>query len=160
MVHLGIAIMAVGIIGSNAFQVNREVSLAEGESVTVGRYTLIYEGSFIRQKPGKEVAGSRLTVRRGGRDIGVVTPQTEFHRNFQDQPSSKIAISSTLLEDLYVFQASRPAEGRVTLSIFVNPLVLWVWVGGATLLLGVVIAAWPDPRLVRVPALGAVARRA
>ena len=152
IVHLGIVVIAIGIIGSNAFQTNREVSLAEGESVSVGRYTLTYESSFARVEGAKENVGSVVAVQRGGKDAGVVVPRTEYYSNFDGQPSSKIAISSTALDDLYIFQASRPADGRVTLSIFVNPLVVWLWIGGAILLLGILIAAWPEPRMVRVPA--------
>lgn len=147
VVHLGIILIAIGIIGSTAFQINREVSMNKGESIAIGRYVLTYEESFSKIDPEKEILGSILTINRNGNDIGTMIPSTEFYNKFQGQPSSKIAISTTLLDDLYIFQASRPKDDQVTLSIFVNPLVMWIWIGGATLIFGILIAAWPEKRI-------------
>ena len=50
-------------------------------------------------------------------------------------------------EDLYVtLLAHDPASGEVTLHVFVNPLVAWIWIGGGVVALGAVFAAWPDRR--------------
>ena len=146
IVHIGIILIAIGIIGSTAFQTNREVNMKKGESVAIGRYVLTYEESFSRVDPEKEILGSILTINLGGKNIGTMVPSTEFYNKFQGQPSSKIAISTTLLDDLYIFQASRPTDNDVTLSIFVNPLVMWIWIGGTVLILGILIAAWPEKR--------------
>lgn len=148
IVHIGILLIAIGIIGSTAFQTNREVNMKKGESIAIGRYVLTYEESFSRVDPEKEILGSILTINRSGNYIGTMVPSTEFYNKFQGQPSSKIAISTTLLDDLYIFQASRPTENDVTLSIFVNPLVMWIWIGGTILILGILIAAWPEKRAV------------
>ncbi|MBV9168914.1 MAG: hypothetical protein JOZ81_02370 [Chloroflexi bacterium] len=40
----------------------------------------------------------------------------------------------------------------MSLAVFVNPLVSWIWTGGLLLLLGTIVTMWPAP----VP----VARRA
>jgi cytochrome c-type biogenesis protein CcmF len=34
----------------------------------------------------------------------------------------------------------------VTLKVFVNPLVFWMWMGGLVLVLGTIIAIWPERR--------------
>jgi cytochrome c-type biogenesis protein CcmF len=148
VVHVGILLIAIGIIGSTAFQTNREVNMKKGESITIGRYVLTYEESFSKIDSEKEILGSILAVNRGGDDIGIMVPSTEFYNKFQGQPSSKIAISTTFLDDLYIFQASRPEDDQVTLSIFLNPLVMWIWIGGAILIFGILIAAWPEKRIV------------
>ena len=149
VVHLGIAIIAVGIIGSSAFQEHKDINIREGESVTVGVYTLTYTGSSVERLADREGDCSTLAVVRDGQYMGAVTPMTEYFPNFPN-PSSKVAILTTPLDDLYVFQASKPQDGQVTLSIFVNPLTVWVWVGGSLLFIGYIICAWPEPRPVRV----------
>jgi cytochrome c-type biogenesis protein CcmF len=56
-------------------------------------------------------------------------------------------------EDLYVtLLASDPASGEVTVHVFVNPLVAWIWIGGAVVVLGAAFAAWPERRRVPVAA--------
>ncbi len=51
--------------------------------------------------------------------------------------------------DLYVVLASWDGDGptaQVSLAIFVNPLVSWIWTGGALLLLGTALTLWPTPQ--------------
>ena len=42
------------------------------------------------------------------------------------------------------------STGLARLSVYVNPLVVWVWVGGLIMLIGGAIAVWPTPRTQRV----------
>jgi cytochrome c-type biogenesis protein CcmF len=37
-------------------------------------------------------------------------------------------------------------SGTVTLHLFVNPLVVWIWIGGAIVGLGAIFAMWPERR--------------
>ena len=51
--------------------------------------------------------------------------------------------------------------GTARLSVYVNPLVLWLWVAGAIIALGGLVAAWPGPPSARrEPAASAEAREA
>jgi cytochrome c-type biogenesis protein CcmF len=77
----------------------------------------------------------------------------------RDYPNSSTLIATPAVrtaagEDLYVtLLAHDPASGEVTLHVFVNPLVVWIWIGGGIVALGAVFAAWPERR--RVPATAA-----
>ncbi|MEP7198881.1 MAG: cytochrome c-type biogenesis CcmF C-terminal domain-containing protein, partial [Chloroflexota bacterium] len=54
------------------------------------------------------------------------------------------AIRTSLRDDLYVLLGGWDNNGEsVTLKMFVNPLVIWIWIGGLLLLVGTVISAWP-----------------
>ena len=83
----------------------------------------------------------------------------------RDYPSSPTAIATpavrtSLGEDLYVtLLASDPQTEAVTLHLFVNPLVVWIWIGGAIVGIGSAFAIWPERRRVTVPAVAAAARR-
>ena len=48
--------------------------------------------------------------------------------------------------------AYNTATGSVTLHVFVNPLVSWIWAGGAIVALGALFAIWPDRRRLAVEA--------
>ena len=57
------------------------------------------------------------------------------------------AVRTSLAEDLYVtLLASDPQTGTVTLHLFVNPLVVWIWIGGGIVGLGALFAMWPERR--------------
>ena len=70
----------------------------------------------------------------------------------RDYPNSQTAIATpavrtSLAEDLYVtLLASDDATGAVTLHLFVNPLVVWIWIGGAIVGIAAVFAIWPERR--------------
>jgi cytochrome c-type biogenesis protein CcmF len=51
-----------------------------------------------------------------------------------------------LLEDLYVILSYWEQEGQlVSLKAVVNPLIVWMWIGGGVLVLGTLVAVWPVP---------------
>jgi cytochrome c-type biogenesis protein CcmF len=77
-------------------------------------------------------------------------PEKYFHRSFE-QPVTEVAIRSTLLEDLYVILVGWDEDGTTAFKVLINPLVNWIWIGGIVLVLGGLIAFWPEWRLQPVP---------
>jgi cytochrome c-type biogenesis protein CcmF len=73
-------------------------------------------------------------------------------------------VRSTLEDDVYVLLITwEPiAANGATFKMYVNPLVNWVWAGGAVFILGTLVAAWPDAAEARrhVPAAVAASRAA
>jgi cytochrome c-type biogenesis protein CcmF len=62
-------------------------------------------------------------------------------------------VRTSLAEDLYVtLMAYDTASGAVTLRAFVNPFVVWIWLGGAIVAVGAIFAIWPERRAVTAPA--------
>jgi cytochrome c-type biogenesis protein CcmF len=54
------------------------------------------------------------------------------------------------IEDVYLTLVSSPKDGgRVTLGVRVNPMILWLWIGGGVMALGTILAL--APRLRRRP---------
>jgi hypothetical protein len=59
------------------------------------------------------------------------------------------AVDSSVVDDVYLTLASSPAiggRGPVTIDVVIQPLVLWLWVGGVTMAIGAVLAAVPGGR--------------
>ncbi len=56
-----------------------------------------------------------------------------------------VAIYSTLKEDLYVVYAGRsPDTKQPVIHAYLNPLVKWIWLGGAIVVLGTLLALVPN----------------
>jgi cytochrome c-type biogenesis protein CcmF len=147
LVHLGVVLVAFGVIGSSFFQVERVATLAPGETLAVGGYALEYRGLAQRAEPGVEVVYASLLVRRDGQAIASVAPERRIHSGWEDQPVTGVALQTTLprLDDLYVLLVGWD-EGKATLRAFVNPLVSLIWLGGPLFLLGTLVAGWPVRR--------------
>ncbi|HEX2235853.1 MAG TPA: heme lyase CcmF/NrfE family subunit, partial [Actinomycetota bacterium] len=151
IVHLGVVLLVIGLAG-NAFKTERRAELARGESMRVGDYTLTYEGLRQDETAEKQIAAARISVARGGRDLGTLWPQRNFHIA-QRQPQSEVAIRTTPVEDLYLVVTSFSARGDAALRAFVNPLTWWIWAGAAVMAFGMsVIISGPTPSPARAPA--------
>lgn len=144
LVHLAVILMSVGIVGSTVYQVERTVALSPGESVDIGRYTLVYDNLMFSRGGDKETTAARITVSLGGQNIGMLIPKRDFYPVAQ-QPMTIPAVRSTLREDLYVILAGWEGD-MATLKAYVNPLVIWIWIGSVLFIVGTVVAVWPERR--------------
>jgi cytochrome c-type biogenesis protein CcmF len=156
IVHIAIILIAIGIIGSSFYNVEKEVTIMPGESVTINNYILTYDNMDHYETQSKLVVTSTLSVYNSGKLIGRLTPEKYFHRSYE-QPVSEVAIRSTLLEDLYVILIGWDEDGTTAFKVLVNPLVNWIWIGGVVFVLGGLIAFWPERR--RLPVTGQTKKR-
>ncbi|MBV8718083.1 MAG: heme lyase CcmF/NrfE family subunit [Chloroflexi bacterium] len=155
LVHLAILLIGAGAVGSQIYQQQTVATLAPGQTVALGAYTLTSSGVQTTQQPGVKVTEGLLTVN----GTEQLRPERDVFDNFPQQPSTKVGLRSTPFEDLYVVLADWQGDGpgaTVSLAVFVNPLVSWIWAGGVLLLLGTLVTLWPAP----VPARQHVLARA
>jgi cytochrome c-type biogenesis protein CcmF len=150
IVHVSILLITIGIVGSSFYTVEKEAALRPGESMTIKNYTLTYESTDRYETQSKLVVSSTLSVYNEGKLIGKLIPEKYFHRS-QDQPVTEVAIRTTLREDLYVILVGWNESGTTSFKVLVNPLVVWIWIGGIVFLLGGVIAFWPDRQKQPIP---------
>jgi cytochrome c-type biogenesis protein CcmF len=142
LVHLGILLTAVGIVGSSALKTERLVALGPGQRTDVRNYTLEYEGLEVLDEPGKRRHIATLQLYRGNQKVATLRPERNYHWNISDFVS-EVSIRSTLMDDLYVALGQPGEDGRMGFGVSIFPLVSWLWIGGAVLLLGTLVAAWP-----------------
>ena len=145
IVHAGLVILAVGVIGSSFYDVEKEAVVEQGESMAIGKYVLTYDGIVQYETADRSVVRAAVSVRNGDKLVGRLTPEKHYHRSYQ-QPVTEVAIRSTLVEDLYLVLIGWDEDGTAAFKVLVNPVVSWIWVGGTILLVGGVIALWPRRR--------------
>jgi cytochrome c-type biogenesis protein CcmF len=156
VVHLAMLLIGAGVVGSQVYQQETQAALAPGQSISLAGYTITAQGVQTLVQPGVKVVQGVLTV--NGEDL---RSDKQFFDNFPQQPSTRVGMRSTPFEDLYVVLAGWEGEGptaKVSVAVFVNPLVSWIWAGGVLLLLGTMVSLWPAPLPARarstVPAAG------
>ncbi|MFC1976979.1 heme lyase CcmF/NrfE family subunit [Chloroflexota bacterium] len=147
IVHIAIILIAIGVVGSSFYSVEKKATLTPGESMAINNYTLTYENMDHYETESKTVVTSTLSVYKQGRLIGKLTPEKYFHRSYE-QAVSEVDIHHTLLEDLYVILVNWDEDGTTAFKVIVNPLINWMWIGGGVFFLGGLIAFWPErPKL-------------
>ncbi len=144
IVHIGILLIALGIIGNEFYQSEGEANLRSGETITVANYTLTYSLLDATQGPNFTEFTSPMAISRNGHDIGIITPKKLIYNKNQDQPMSEVGLRPGLVEDVYVVLAGWDNGGQTaSFKVFVNPLMSWMWIGGLVMMLGVLVSAWP-----------------
>lgn len=146
IIHIGVIMAFIGIVGSSFFRIEVKKSVKPGESFTVGPYQLHFQALTPTSTAHLESATADVEVTRGGNEVTALYPAKLFYKKPQ-QPATKVAIRSTPLYDLYVVLAGiEDQSGMATFQVFLTPLVFWLWAGGLVMVLGTVIAMWPNVR--------------
>jgi cytochrome c-type biogenesis protein CcmF len=143
VVHLGVVIIAVAFAASQSYAHTGEFRLAEGDSAEVGGHTVTYLGLATIERSEKTITQARVRID----DDGVFTPSlSEFRFGSQaiGTPSVRVGVTG----DVYLALQALPEEGsdEVLLRVVVQPLILWLWVGGGVMALGTILSAWPGTR--------------
>jgi cytochrome c-type biogenesis protein CcmF len=154
--HAGAVVIMVAIAVSSTMGSSKEVQLREGESTTLGAYTLTFAKAEQLQEPHRLSVRARIEVSKGGRDLGPLYPRMN-HYETQREPIGTPAVRSSLKEDLYLSVMNiDPERGRLGLLALINPMVGWIWIATAVMAIGGVISLLPSraqaAAAVRVPA--------
>ena len=134
LAHLGMVVVVIGIAGSHFWQQQRDVALMPGQQVSIAGYTLTYTGAEQRQLADHtELVGA---MRLGNQTL---EPARATYAGLGGQSLTHVAISSTPIADVYVVLVGMNDDGSAAFRVFVNPVVSWIWAGGAIIILGVVL---------------------
>ena len=145
IVHLGVLMLFFGITGSSAFSVKETKTLKKGEEIAIGPYQLVFQGLQLGKKGDMQVIAAILDVSKNGKPIGTIKSDKHIHPNYQ--PVTEVGIRSTLAEDLYVILANYNVSTQMaTISVLIEPLVLWMWLGGIVMVIGTLFAMLPGRR--------------
>ena len=156
IVHLSVVMVTLGIVGTSFFGVQRDVVLSIGESTTINDYELVYLGTVEVPKSNRTEFTSTVQVFRDGELLDTLRTKRAFYPSF-NMAATAAAIRSTPVEDLYVVPSENLPDGSVGFRVLVNPLIWWMWVAGPVMVLGTVIALWPQK--IRAPAPARPPRR-
>lgn len=142
VVHLGVVMIAVAFAASSSYATQREVTLSPGQRATVAGHTVTYEGHKTIQR--SDHVEDRADVRVDG--DGVYSPHLRTYPS-ESQRIGKPSVDNGLISSVYLAIVDLPAgNGPVRLRVIVQPLVVWLWNGGAVVAIGSVLAAFPGRR--------------
>jgi cytochrome c-type biogenesis protein CcmF len=149
IVHLGVVMIAVAVAASGSFDTETELTLDEGESASVAGHQIEYQG--LREVEESNKTSTRAQVLIDGK---LHEPSlSEFPGG--DQRIGTPSIESGPTQDIYLALLQLPdeedggdagASGTVVLRVIVQPLVVWLWIGGAVMAVGTALAVFPGRR--------------
>ncbi len=154
IIHLGVVLLAIGIIGIELFQQETQGSLAPGERLQLGGYEIEFVSLIeFQTDDGRLVDRAVVDVYRAGSYVTQLYPRQDFYFE-SGQPMTISGLHNTWESDVYVLLVGwEPLSGqKATFKVYLNPLVNWVWTGGLVFILGTLVAAWPERETVELAA--------
>ena len=149
IVHLGVVVLALGIVTSTSYATRSEVTLATGQSTVVAGQYVGFHG--FRTVSNALEHATELVVTVGH---ATLYPAITTFNGRSSQSVGTPAIDSNLVRDVYVTfdavggngaasgaqLASNLPAGSVVLGVTVEPLLAWLWIGGLLVGLGSAVA--------------------
>jgi cytochrome c-type biogenesis protein CcmF len=137
--HLGIAVFIVGVTMVKGYETERDVRMSVGDTVTVGGFTLRFDGTAEAAGPNYRAARGTFDVSRGGAHFTTLFPEKRMY-NAGGMPMTEAAIRSMPTGDLYV-SLGEPVDGTAwSVRVYHKPFVTWIWGGCLLMALGGVLA--------------------
>ncbi len=138
--HLGVAVFIVGVTLVRSYQVETELRMAPGESVTVQGHVLTFEGVAQVQGPNYEAARGSVDLARDGRSLRKLHPEKRRYTSTPALSMTEAAVDSGVLGDFYVALGADVGQGAWTLRVYHKPFVTWIWGGCALMVMGGLLA--------------------
>lgn len=152
IVHLGVVFAIVGFAGA-AFNQDIEQELGFGDKMQIGRYTLVCRSYTQDEKPNYRSEWAIMDIFKDGRQIDTMYPEQRFYKA-SEQRATIVANRSGIREDLYlVYAGQNPDTGRPIIKAHLNPLVWWIWMGAHILLIGTIVALFPNMQAIKAAVL-------
>lgn len=142
MAHFGIVALAIGVAGSSLGTRRQEVEMSEGEVIHWADREIHYVALEQRQLPDKLEAVAVLEVTHGDGPTVEQRPARHLHL-LQNEWTTQVAIHTTWGSDFYSVLHAGLGDGRVALTFMENPMLRWIWFGGAITCLSGLAAIWP-----------------
>ena len=140
LAHAGLAIAMFGFIGSSAWKSEEIVFVQPGSVIEIAGFDVRFDGVERVRGPNYIADRGTLTISRDGDSLTTLYPERRSYPVAQST-TTESAIRSTLAGDLYASLAEPASEtaadqGAWTLRILYEPLVNFIWIGSAMLVLG------------------------
>ncbi len=133
--HLGIGLLILGITGSSVWQQEKIVRLNLKDKVVLNKYTIIFqEINEIKAQNYVAIQGNFL-VSKNGYLVTNLKPEKRFYP-VTNIITTEASINTNFLRDLYITLGDgNPNKGWV-ISVYINPLVMWIWIGALLVFIG------------------------
>ncbi|MEQ1513319.1 MAG: heme lyase CcmF/NrfE family subunit [Lysobacteraceae bacterium] len=147
--HLGVAMFFAGVLITEGTSVEKDLRMAQGETVNVGGYAFSF-GEITRVEGPNYIADEgQIRVVRDGKEVGILRPQKRQYSEGSNV-QTEAAIQPGFYRDVYVAlgEPLGGIDGAWSVRVYLKSFIRWVWGGAILMMLGGLVVA-TDPRFRR-----------
>jgi cytochrome c-type biogenesis protein CcmF len=137
--HLGVAVFVVGVTMVGGYQEEKDVRMAPGDTVTIGKYNFALIGIREAQGPNYTAFVGDVDLSVDGRVVKRMNPEKRTYAS-STMPMTEAAIDAGLTRDVYVSLGEPLPDGAWAVRVYYKPFVDWIWFGCLLMALGGLVA--------------------
>ncbi len=143
IVHIGVVVIAVGFTASSAYAHQADFTLKQNATAHIRGHEVTYLGSSTRVEGNIIIQEARIKI-DGSK---VYAPKLKKFAN-ASQVVGTPSVRATPIDDVYLSLLTMPSNpnGVITVRVFIEPLVSWIWTGGVLIFIGSFFSAFPGKR--------------
>ncbi|MEQ1591268.1 MAG: heme lyase CcmF/NrfE family subunit [Thiobacillaceae bacterium] len=133
--HFGIGVFIVGVTLVKGYQIEKDVRMDVGDTVTIGAYQFVFKG--VTETPGPNYMASRgsIDILKNGQLERTMAPEKRIYTATQ-MPMTEAAIATGFTRDLYVSLGEPVDNGAWVVRVYIKPFVDWIWGGCLIMAMG------------------------
>ncbi|MBV33018.1 MAG: heme lyase NrfEFG subunit NrfE [Porticoccaceae bacterium] len=139
LAHLGVAVTVLGAGLYAASGIQRDVKMGIGDYAYLGGYKFYFSDIKRDRMPNYSFTRAEIIVSRADREIVTLRPEKR-HYFSNPQTMTEAAIDAVLLRDLYISLGEPLDNDHWAIRLHVKPFVRCIWLGGAMISLGGLLA--------------------
>jgi len=139
--HLGMAVLVIGVTLVKGYEIEKDVRIAAGDTVTLGDYSFELQRVTEVMGPNYVAKRAEVLVKRNGDTIATLYPEKRRYPSTA-MPMTEAAIDTNLWRDLYVSLGeplNNPAQ-EWSMRFYLKPFLSWIWLGVLMMVLGGLLA--------------------
>ncbi len=143
VVHLGVVLIAVAIATSGSYLHESEASYRPGQTRTVAGHKITYLDTVTVPERNRTSTKARVRIDDGK----VYAPALSQYPGFGSLIGTP-SVKTGLKEDVYLTVTRLPDKpgDPATIRVLIEPMAVWLWIGGGVMAAGTLLAAWPGRR--------------
>lgn len=139
IVHLGVALIFIGIAGSGGYDAERQISMTPGQQEQIGSYRIVYESLGADHGPNFTSMWAAVSVYQKERLVAQLKPAKAVY-SAGGKSVSEVDIRRTLGSDVYLALMDVDiASKMINLRVMIKPLINWIWIGSILMVIGAFI---------------------
>jgi len=138
LIHIGLGLMAFGIMGQETLSDSYDLRITEGETVNFGDFQInIQDKSQIISPEGTTFSIVDFSIQENGQKEIILSPDQEYYPKMQ-MLYARPAIVTSLERDIQIILTTWQDEKdfKFEIHVSINPFMIWIWIGGLLLSFG------------------------
>ena len=138
--HIGIGFLILGVTCSSVWQNEKIVKMKINDEVKIDNYTFSFKKiNEIKGANYLAIQGNFSVYNNKGKIITKLKPENRFYP-ITNIFTTEASINSKIFRDLYIVLGEGNFNDGWIVRIYVNPLVIWIWIGAFTIFLGGIVS--------------------